>query len=532
MKILSRTTAALSLLITTAAFAQTSPGAVENQSAWIKQGNQGFVSNYTSIDLLTAFNDPDVENFKFEESSTLFFVLKPIFQQSSGDLFLRFGDISIYDDHLDYGRLSVPINYRTNRPVIITLEMQRSSHYALRSNRRVRLGDSTLFNLAEVIVYPGILNRAERRKVNSHLALKYGIPITENSVPIWRNYLDKDNEHYWDTRIDRLYKERVLAIGRSDVEEFNQTQTIAETDSEFWACLDGFEPQGEMARVGIYDEAFIILSERKKSQALNLVCGSILQPFNPIYEWKLKLINWQSDATGLLIRIAKSKQSPDSLFLTDGQNYFFVPEHPDSGDFRSYRVNLLPLQNDRHYFFSEGPSKDCDHFTTETNEGLVTGRVDPSDDTEWRMEVQSLQDGSSQSHLMRNGTAHIPVGSGQYAVYYINANSGEVVDMHVVMNETDLSREELSTENIHFRIYPNPAGSGQQATIEVSNLPSLQDLRLVVTDASGKITQERSLTYRENLTETLTETTPGLYTVSLFQGQSVYSVKLIIRSNQ
>ena len=110
-----------------AAFAQQGPGGVGAFSSWQQGSNNAeLVNNYATIDLLDFTANTDVDALALEGASTMFFVLQAKQPTQTGALFLRLGDISVYDDHITYGRGSVSLTSKHNQePRIIAIEMQR-----------------------------------------------------------------------------------------------------------------------------------------------------------------------------------------------------------------------------------------------------------------------------------------------------------------------------------------------------------------------------------------------------------------------
>lgn len=503
--------------------AQKAPGGVEEYSIWAADGDNLPVSNYRSLNLAQDFLQLNAEDFNFEETSTLFFVLKPL-TIGAPDLYIRSGDISIYGDRIQHGRVTTPLTFHQDRPVIITIEIQRSSRYSLRANQELRLGDSSLFSLAEMIVYTGKLSRIDRRKISSNLALKYGFPITENQFPTWRSYVASSERLYWDTRIDRLYSNRVLALGASRNEDFWQTQTLSETDWDICLALDYMEEQGKMPDVSISDGAFIVFSEKSEEEALLWSCENIHNT-HPLHNWKFHVQDWNSSAQSVLVRVPRVGKQQDSLFITDGNHMFFAPKVNVTLNTITYELALAPLQNDIHYFFTNRTTQDCLDSIYQVQENQVN-IVAPTQSAS--VQIQSLTSGFTETVSLLDGKASVSRANGQYLLSLVDDNGQEYASKVVhIQNESPVTLEELE-----LRLYPNPVGSGKTATLEISNLPLQEDIRISVTDASGRILQSETVLYTTSLTYPLTEYVPGLYTVVVRQGEHVYTLKFVVQTAQ
>ncbi len=74
-------------------------------------------------------------------------------------------------------------------------------------------------NIAEVIVYDTYPSGTEQQKVDSYLALKYGISLDQTSGT---NYLASDDTVIWDASNNTGYKTDIFGIGRDDNSGLNQ----------------------------------------------------------------------------------------------------------------------------------------------------------------------------------------------------------------------------------------------------------------------------------------------------------------------
>jgi len=80
--------------------------------------------------------------------------------------------------------------------------------------------------IAEMIVYVGGSNGAiDRNKVESYLAIKYGITLDNTSGGIQGDYNSTNNTLIWDASNNSNYHNNVIGIGRDDVENLNQRQS-------------------------------------------------------------------------------------------------------------------------------------------------------------------------------------------------------------------------------------------------------------------------------------------------------------------
>ena len=82
-------------------------------------------------------------------------------------------------------------------------------------------------DLAELIIYNYKISQAERQKIESYLAVKYGITLGANGSSL--NYTDSDGTVIWDVdtgnATDDAFNYNVTGIGRDDTSELEQKQS-------------------------------------------------------------------------------------------------------------------------------------------------------------------------------------------------------------------------------------------------------------------------------------------------------------------
>ncbi|GAA3622468.1 LamG-like jellyroll fold domain-containing protein [Flavivirga jejuensis] len=77
--------------------------------------------------------------------------------------------------------------------------------------------------IAEVIVYNGSITNTERDKIESYLAIKYGVTLGTNGTS--QDYVDSDGRVIWDQLDNVGFNYNVTGIGQDDVAELNQKQS-------------------------------------------------------------------------------------------------------------------------------------------------------------------------------------------------------------------------------------------------------------------------------------------------------------------
>ncbi|WP_409515154.1 beta strand repeat-containing protein, partial [Chryseobacterium sp.] len=95
-------------------------------------------------------------------------------------------------------------------------------------NRLISIGgyvcnNSASQNLPEVIAYNTNLTISERLRINSYLAIKYGITLDQSTA---QNYLASDGSTiFWDATANSTYKNNIAGIGRDDASALSQKQS-------------------------------------------------------------------------------------------------------------------------------------------------------------------------------------------------------------------------------------------------------------------------------------------------------------------
>jgi len=329
---------------------QKSPGGIQGSSYWNAEGDStSFIANYHTVNLLALESDAVGKIPPLEGATTFFLVLQPNFTAAKGAKFLELGDISVFDDKITHGVTSTSLDFSGGHPKILTLKMQRSPIYKSSVVPTLDIIDSSLFSLAELVYYPQLKSRGAIRMVNTYLAIKYSIPITDISEKQWRDYLAADSSTYWDFSADKLYGKRVLGVGRSWDEDLYQPQTQTSHGSFLQLSLDTLKNQGDMPRVPIEEDAFLIFSERVPAAFSSLLtCDD--NGDNPLLNWKLKPHNWDSETSRLFIKMDRPGGIlADSIWITDGFNYTYVPLISSSTAMLTYSVSLDSVSNGLHY---------------------------------------------------------------------------------------------------------------------------------------------------------------------------------------
>ncbi len=84
--------------------------------------------------------------------------------------------------------------------------------------------------IAEVIAFKRILRGSKRQKIETALALKYGITLQGGD-----NYISSEKNIVWDSENDYSFSNRIIGIGRDDASSFLQKQSASSEFPDFLA---------------------------------------------------------------------------------------------------------------------------------------------------------------------------------------------------------------------------------------------------------------------------------------------------------
>ena len=269
-----------------------------------------FIGNYPTLDLNQQDYQSQLKGIAEAPSGTLFLVLK-----NQGDLttekpLLQIGRFVIYANKVLLDGQELAIDTINDKASILRL------HFQARPNQphiapRVRINEDV--EVAEIIFYERMLEPEQRRIVESYLAMKFSVNITENTNPELRDYLDIFKDKAWSSRLDGLYKQEVLALGRLDTIGFYQSQTYSSDAQSISLSLQPEAEPGTMPELDLEDGSLLILS-RKEHESAQQDCGSSPE----VNTWKLRLINWNSTEPNLYLTLDTILDSTQQPLLTDG----------------------------------------------------------------------------------------------------------------------------------------------------------------------------------------------------------------------
>ena len=82
--------------------------------------------------------------------------------------------------------------------------------------------NSTLSNVAEVVIYNTALTTADQNRVESYLALKYGITLDQT---VAKNYILANSSVAWNASLATTYNRDIAGIARDDLASLSQLRS-------------------------------------------------------------------------------------------------------------------------------------------------------------------------------------------------------------------------------------------------------------------------------------------------------------------
>jgi hypothetical protein len=231
-----------------------SPGGIAKPDIWLK-GNFSADSNRLALinyNAAIALDKGDAkiklnENIEKLQQVTVFTVYCDSVtdkQKNIWQLTGEFGDLSISPDNVasESENLNVPVQKHqllASHPKTETFLHSYSGTFiqGASSNNNsestinfgnsaaIQSADGSLKSVAELIIYKKLLNEKEMARVESYLALKYGVSLEQN-------YLNAKGEKIWNWDKQKRFSHNIAGIGRDDRSALYQKQSRSSTSIE------------------------------------------------------------------------------------------------------------------------------------------------------------------------------------------------------------------------------------------------------------------------------------------------------------
>jgi gliding motility-associated-like protein len=168
-------------------------------------------------------------------------------------------------------------------------------------------GQNMSCGLAEVITYNSYLPEADENKVETYLAIKYGITLTRGMSAVNRNYTASDGTNIWDAAANAGYPYNITGIGRDDNSGLFQKQSKSVHNNALVYLYNGttsgtFPASNAANTSAIDDKSFLLFGDNGLSKNMTYCVGTRARMERT---WKV-----QKTGTGMLtVTLAVDKDS-------------------------------------------------------------------------------------------------------------------------------------------------------------------------------------------------------------------------------
>lgn len=536
------------------------------------------VGNYPLLDTKGSLLHKYFKTVSEESAGTLFLVVRPKSDTLPSERLLKLGAISLYKDSIKVDNHSIELNPIEGDPIIAKVKFQarpRRSWFSKNYNMHSSI------DIAEMIFYEAQLDDEQIRRVETYLALKYSIKIDQICSKKQPEYLDLSGNGLWNYKVDGLYNEQIMGLGRMDRANFFQSQSFSSDSKQLQIALDTLMTLGINPPVSIQDSSLMIVS--KGSDKLGGQCGG-----NPVdYLFKIKLFDWVSSASTLLIQMDTLLNYPN-VVVSDGMNSVPVT-YTTLGNSTTLSVPLATLNDFTNYFLVGMSSPDtcnplynvafryCDSagyngldLSLDTTALPVDCKIVSLDDgsvfdtlvSQPFVQLSNMEAGhyellaSNQNGLIVHSVfafnscpsqyfmyGAAAAGSGSHDFIFSSAqtvpstfSSGVSGDKkrspHVTNSSTDLGiGQKASSQNStdeSISIYPNPIPRGGDVYISFSNLDDQQFTIQIMDNKGALLRQENFAPQLKNNKYQFVLNEPGTYLVRVLQSADQYTLQTIV----
>jgi hypothetical protein len=393
-----------------------------------------------------------------------------------------------------------------------------SNHFVL---GEAFLSDLTLSsfsgNIAECLVFDRFLKKPESLKIETYLAIKYGITLIES------DYVSPSDVILWNYEENKDYSNGVAGLGRDTVYGLNQKQGCSSEENDVLSIGVGdFSPLNKDNHFSLKEGNYLVWGHNDKELALNnLDCETAY----PLMErkWLIQSTNSKTKSFSTWLKFQLPERYRDSLNF---RICYLVIDRSGTGDFNSknleyiaqnqidtngfvYFENVIWTANGKNVFsFSFGAdlevdaTSSCPNIPTGSLAVEICGGRSPFD--------YLLENDSTNQKFVYQGDKNyvfeeLAVGNYTLTVTDFHANKlsqkvgiSAVSDIDGCFSGNDGSsdrhksasgKDNLSAEvaDNYYNVYPNPA-SGQYKV--VANLVKASPVSVRIYTVSGSLLEE------------------------------------------
>ena len=330
----------------------------KSYTAWLKPSeniaiceDSTAIGNYYTLPSNDSSSLAALDKISAYKKGTLFMVLKTL-DSTTEQALAGFGRIQIFRDRITVAAHDIPMTkVIRSAPTMIRV----SYHYnsGNRNYRGVAFIDSAT-RFTEILHFDRLLDTMEIRKVETYLALKYSINITENKNKKLRDYIDGKDSKYWDVERDLVFNEEVMALGRVDSLGFYQTQTFSADAASIQISLDSTSLLAQMPEGDLANNSMLIFSKSKTTPEA-MQCGEALGS----RAWQINPVNWKYETDRVYLTVKQQLSKDEWPSLSNG--YSQIPiRGMQSGDYTRLTIPVTAEMEESQYYLVWGaPETRC-----------------------------------------------------------------------------------------------------------------------------------------------------------------------------
>lgn len=248
------------------------------------------------------------DSVPYAKDYTMIIVYKPVSGEENALWQMTFGDSitrSLTTERILSDSISIRYAEQTDgTPAINTL--RQSSPDSTTPYFRLAVGGDGELNVAEIVYYAGRLGNAALRKVQSQLAVRYGITLGPVA------HLDGAGHHIWDYADSGLYHHRVTGVGIDTITGLRQLRSRSEMgDAVLTIAIDSLE-----------NGAFLMAGDNDAPLAFEQDGDFEILERN----WKIRSTNTEKETFSLTFDTKNIALAGDSLVLLV-DDYIYLPDY-------------------------------------------------------------------------------------------------------------------------------------------------------------------------------------------------------------
>jgi hypothetical protein len=519
------------------------PGGVKNPILWKTfEGSKDYLNNGSELFNYNSYKyfDADLDkldlNLKPFSKASIYLVFGSLSQGKI--LSLENGSKSIFtlNDENVVVNQTVPYLETFDKPKILYYH-DVFSRINIKENANILVkndgteNESFIGGLSEVIVFDKIIKKMDRKKIDSYLSIKYGIPLVDSA-----KYYFSNGDLIWDGKKQFPYQHHFTGIARDDNSGLYQKQSGSlYSDIRLVLGLNKIEKHNSLNLSKVENLESLIWADNQNDINFKNIGDGILQMGR---KWILKNNIKSKDVNRihLMIDFDKSKDfNPDfNSFLVLGAN----DNLSNFDGLRTYPLKRLKDKVYECYFEIEDLNEgNLQYFSFRQQEGLLfkdwvvdldckkkmanlTLEVKSGNANQVRYELKNSSKETIGSGSMNNNTHTIKnLPFGMYSVSYF-LNDSLLQSSGIGFSEMDC------TEEGEILLYPNPVLTNYPFVIK-SNSFSNETVVIEIFDSKGQNVRRDEARVKELFEYTSSLICSGVYVIRL-KGDNKMAVKSIV----